>query len=100
MHISDFYFERENEKATFLYPELDLSQMDIFKVVCDSQLVEEEEVSPMRSPSCLLIRESKLILREIRLLHSKIQRRILLSSRLPQSKCSPRMIVVKHMDLS
>lgn len=32
----------------FLYPKLDLNQLDIFKVVKDGQLVDEEDVAPMK----------------------------------------------------
>lgn len=33
----DIYFEREKEQVALLHSELDLSHMDIFKVVCDDQ---------------------------------------------------------------
>lgn len=45
------FFERENERISFLYPALDLSQMNLFKVVHDSQLVEEKEARP-HNDSC------------------------------------------------
>lgn len=38
---SHVYFEHVNEQVVFLNPKLDLSPMDIFKVVCDGQLVDE-----------------------------------------------------------
>lgn len=40
--ISDQYFERAKEKITLFYPGLALSRMYLFKVVRDSQLVDNE----------------------------------------------------------
>lgn len=51
MENSYQYFERAKERITFLYPALDLSQMNLFKVVHDIQLVEQKEVRP-HNDSC------------------------------------------------
>lgn len=37
----DQYFEQAHERVTFLYPDLDLIQMDLFKVVRCDLLLEE-----------------------------------------------------------
>lgn len=39
---SDLYFERARKQVSFLYPDLDLSKMDLFQVVQDVQLVDDE----------------------------------------------------------
>lgn len=44
METYDQYFEWAKERITFLYQVLDLSQMDLFKMVLGGQLVDEEEV--------------------------------------------------------
>lgn len=43
---SDQYFEHGKEYIIFFYPKLDLSQTDLFKVVCDNQIMDENEVPP------------------------------------------------------
>lgn len=42
MAAFDHYFDREKEHVAFFYPNLDLSQMDLLKVVRDAQLVADE----------------------------------------------------------
>lgn len=42
VYTSDIYFERAKEQVSFLYPNLDLSQMEFLKVIYDGQLVDEE----------------------------------------------------------
>lgn len=39
---SNIYSECPKKHVSFLYPNLDLSQMDLLKVVCGGQLVDEE----------------------------------------------------------
>lgn len=51
MDTSDMYFNQAKEWVTFLHPEIDLSQFDIFKVINDIQLVEEEEISHPEKPN-------------------------------------------------
>lgn len=46
MAISGTYFECTKEQVSFFYPTLDLGMLDIFKVICDAQLVDEEKVPP------------------------------------------------------
>lgn len=40
---SYIYFERAKEHVTFFHPKLDMSPMDIFKVVYDGHLMHEEK---------------------------------------------------------
>lgn len=42
MKISNIYFEQAKKQVVFLHFELDQSPMDIFNVVCDGQLVDNE----------------------------------------------------------
>lgn len=44
--ISNIYFERVNEKMSFFHPDMDLSQLDLFKVIKDGQLVDEKDKTP------------------------------------------------------
>lgn len=41
----DQYFKWVKAQISFIYLGLDLSQMDLFKMVCDGQLVDDEKVS-------------------------------------------------------
>lgn len=41
------YLGRANEKIDFLYLRLDLSQIDLFKMVRGGKLVDDEEVPPV-----------------------------------------------------
>lgn len=43
MQTSNIYFEREKEQVTFFHPGLDLISMDIFKVVSEGQLMDDED---------------------------------------------------------
>lgn len=42
MAVSNQYFKRVKEQVTFFYMSLDLNKMHLFKVVLDSQLVDNE----------------------------------------------------------
>lgn len=42
------YFGCAKVRVSFLYPTLDLSMIDIFKVICDGQLEGDREVSPLK----------------------------------------------------
>lgn len=44
---SDQYFEWAKVHVAFLYPDLDLSQLDLFKVVRDNQIVCKEDWVPL-----------------------------------------------------
>ncbi|CAI8617273.1 unnamed protein product [Vicia faba] len=37
----DIYFKREREKIAFFHPEIDLSRLNMFKVVCGGHLVDD-----------------------------------------------------------
>lgn len=42
----DLYFKQEKEQVAFLYPVMNLSWMDLFKIVKGGQLVDYEYVPP------------------------------------------------------
>lgn len=46
LNAVDSSFHREKAQALCLYPDLDLSEMDFFKVVINAHLVYMEEVKP------------------------------------------------------
>lgn len=50
----DWAFEKEKEKVAWLYPNLDLCKLDLFKVVKYDKLVVEE--TPMNQKATLLQR--------------------------------------------
>lgn len=43
---SGVYFEWEKEYVSFFYPKLDLSKLYFLKVVCNGELLDNEEVAP------------------------------------------------------
>lgn len=47
----DCYFERANEPMDFFHPGLDLNGIDLFKLVKDGQILDEEDVAPKINPS-------------------------------------------------
>lgn len=51
MSTSSVYFERTKEKIHFLYPNLDLIQMDFLKYVWGSELVDEDTISSRKIPT-------------------------------------------------
>lgn len=50
MATSNTYFGLVNEQVSFLYHTLDHTTLDIFKVICNAQLVDDEKVSPFAQP--------------------------------------------------
>lgn len=44
----DQYFEQAKEQITFFYMRCDFSQMDLFKVLCGGQIIDEDEVPPFK----------------------------------------------------
>lgn len=51
MSTSGVYFERTKEKIHFLYPNLDLIQMDFIKDVWGSELVDEDTIASRKFPT-------------------------------------------------
>lgn len=44
----DQYFEQAKEQITFFYLRCDFSQMDLFKMICRGQIMDEDEVPPLK----------------------------------------------------
>ncbi|CAI8608199.1 unnamed protein product [Vicia faba] len=57
---SNTYFGRAKKKMSFFYPIVDLSMLDILKVIHNGQLVDDKEMSPFVYPNIPQLRASRI----------------------------------------